>query len=149
VGSKDDESQFTKVIPGGMELTFLSIRKHDETFDVTCEIKTTKDGVFSIDYGTSVFKDANDVTIDARVDWQLYSDRSPHVINGERRKKIGAGVYINGKPQDSIEAKAGEVYKVVLRYWVLPNYTLTPEFPSVGISVNGLVTEFKDIPIAW
>jgi hypothetical protein len=160
---QQEASQFIKAVPGGIELTFISITKHINTFEVTCEVKPSKDRRISFDYGTSVFKDANDVTINARFgwsdtvpddwrpEWRNQNDRSNdyHGTMQKRRDDIAAGVYINDKQEDFVEAKAGETYKVVLRYWVSENYTLTPVFPSVGISVNGLVTEFKDIPIAW
>jgi methionine-rich copper-binding protein CopC len=163
LSEQQEESQFIKAVPGAIQLTFISITKHINTFEVTCEVKPSKDRRISFDHGTSVFKDANDVTINSRFDWSdtLPQERKengwsdarlmPGYNNDmqKRRDDIGAGVYINDKQEDFVEAKAGETYKVVLRYWVGEDYSLTPVFPSVGISVNGLVTEFKDIPIAW
>jgi hypothetical protein len=69
VPAEKEESQFTKAVPGGIELTFISVTKHKNTFEVACEVKPSKDRRISFDYGTSVFKDANDVTINARFDW--------------------------------------------------------------------------------
>jgi hypothetical protein len=159
VPDEKEESQFIKAVPGGIELTFISITKHINTFEVTCEVKPSKDRRISFDHGTSVFKDANDVTINARFDWLDtvpagygsgdYGRKQYSGAMQKRRDNIAAGVYINDKQEDAVEAKAGETYKVVLRYWVSESYALTPVFPSVGIAVNGLVMEFKDIPIAW
>ncbi|MDR1979815.1 MAG: hypothetical protein LBQ42_13850, partial [Synergistaceae bacterium] len=66
------------------------------------------------------------------------------------RKNIGAGVYINSKdkPKDYEEIVADQPYPVTIRYWVDGGYLLTPRYKSATIAVNGLLTEFKDVPVA-
>jgi hypothetical protein len=130
--------QFTNVLPGGIEITFIGIRKKDNAFDVSYIIKPSKDIVFSIEIENSTLKDANDAEVN-------YLDRA---FNKYDRKNIGAGVYINGKQKDTEEGKAGESYQVVLRYIVDRKYVLTKDFPYVSIAVNGLLTVFNDVPVA-
>jgi hypothetical protein len=136
IGDKPAEDQFTKSIPGGIEITFIGIRKKDLTLDVSYVIKPSKDTVFSIEIGNSILKDANDI----EPEYGRYSN-------------LGTGVYINGKHKDTEEqAKAGESYQVMLRYRANQKYdekyTLTKDFPYVSIAVNGLVTAFNDVQIA-
>jgi hypothetical protein len=155
VGRKGDanSSEYTKTLPGGLEVTYKGIWKHDEKLEVSYSIVATRDSRLSVEYRNSTLKDTNDVV----THWGLLPSYEGSGRFGTNRQtaaekaksEIGPGVYINDKEQkEYMEIVADQPYKVMIRYWVPEDYLLTPTFASVIISVNGLPTEFKDVSVA-
>jgi hypothetical protein len=136
IKEEGEASEYTKSVPGGFEVEYRGIWKKDNTLDVFYKITASRDGRFSVEFHNSKVKDSNDIVVTAN--------------NGYRndKERIKAGVWINDKQSDYAEAKGGQSYQVLIRYWVDETYLLTPELPYVSIAVNGLLAEFTNVPVA-
>ena len=155
-GGKPEASEYTKTIPGGIEVTYKGVWKHGEIFEVYYTVVSARDGRVSIEADNSPLIDANDVNIlpvlgNKNYDtYRIYSENFEIYDRdwNKNRQRVEAGAYINDKKKDNEEFVADQPYKVAVRYWVPGNYVLTPTFKSVTVVINGLPVEFKDVSIA-
>jgi hypothetical protein len=173
VGSKGDAdlSEYTKTIPGRIEVTYNGLWKHGNVLEAYYTITSKEDRKLSIEAANSVLRDANDVEITLRLprgNRPGWSDMIYYTKDGtfplgfvtveELLQSVGAGAYIykdkiekdkDGKEKikDTEEIAANQPYRVTVRYWAESDYVLTPTFKLVTVVVNGLPVEFKDITV--
>ncbi|MDR2176340.1 MAG: hypothetical protein LBO82_10460 [Synergistaceae bacterium] len=172
VGGKGDAdfSQYTKTIPGRIEVTYNGLWKHGNVLEAYYTITSKEDRKLSIEAANSVLRDANDVEITLRLPqaqrplssrWHYSKDGQfplGEVTVAELLQSVGAGAYIykdkiekdkdgKDKVKDTEEIAANQPYRVTVRYWAESDYVLTSTFKLVTVVVNGLPVEFKDITV--
>ena len=146
-------SEFTQAIPGGIEVTYTGLWKHNEILEAYYTIVSNRTRRVAIEAANSQLVDANEVNIPpnrtvGRNDWGFKNFGEIEVLEGEwveNQKEVEAGAYINDEKQDILEFTANQPYNVMVRYWVPVPYILTPTFQSVTVIVNGLPATFEDV----
>jgi hypothetical protein len=100
-GSKEDKnSEYTKILPGGLEVTYKGVWKHENKLEVFYSVIATRDMRLSVEYNNSTLKDTNDIVIH----WNLSStpqqiwDREKYF---EREQTIANISHVNapGRPK--------------------------------------------------